>query len=106
MGNHGISSILQRYLNLLTPVSIQDLHIAVLTIGTAIQGRDCLIQKFRNSSVMLEFPAFRPKVAFSTPALQIVADMFPAFPCVGPSCGWTRGAIPWTGQSIKDETFC
>lgn len=29
---------------------------------TAIQGRDCLIQKFRNSSVMLERPAFRPKV--------------------------------------------
>ena len=28
----------------------------------AIQGRDCLIQKFRNSSVMLEHPKFRPKV--------------------------------------------
>jgi hypothetical protein len=30
--------------------------------STAIQGRDCLIQKFRNSSVMLEAPEFRPKV--------------------------------------------
>lgn len=31
----------------------------------AIQGRDCLIQKFRNSSVMLEHPSFRPKVSGS-----------------------------------------
>lgn len=29
---------------------------------SAIQGRDCLIQKFRNSSVMLEPPNYRPKV--------------------------------------------
>ena len=29
----------------------------------AIQGRDCLIQKFRNSSVMLEHPLCRPKVS-------------------------------------------
>lgn len=29
----------------------------------AIQGRDCLVQKFRNSSVMLELPSFRPKVS-------------------------------------------
>ncbi|KAI9741868.1 MAG: hypothetical protein M1834_000256 [Cirrosporium novae-zelandiae] len=27
-----------------------------------IQGKDCLVQKFRNSSVMLEIPAFRPKL--------------------------------------------
>ncbi|KAK5289501.1 hypothetical protein LTR99_001470 [Exophiala xenobiotica] len=27
-----------------------------------IQGKDCLVQKFRNSSVMLEHPAFRPKL--------------------------------------------
>ncbi|KAI9790360.1 MAG: hypothetical protein M1816_005178 [Peltula sp. TS41687] len=27
-----------------------------------IQGKDCLVAKFRNSSVMLELPAFRPKV--------------------------------------------
>ena len=27
-----------------------------------IQGKDCLVQKFRNSSVMLEHPSFRPKV--------------------------------------------
>lgn len=30
----------------------------------AIQGRDCLIQKFRNSSVMLEPPHYRPKVSY------------------------------------------
>lgn len=29
-----------------------------------IQGKDCLVQKFRNSSVMLEHPSFRPKVCF------------------------------------------
>ncbi len=29
----------------------------------AIQGKDCLIQKFRNSSVMLEPPHCRPKVS-------------------------------------------
>lgn len=28
-----------------------------------IQGSDCLIQKFRNSSVMLEDPSYRPKVS-------------------------------------------
>lgn len=31
---------------------------------SAIQGRDCLVQKFRNSSVMLEHPSFRPKVTW------------------------------------------
>ena len=32
---------------------------------SAIQGKDCLVQKFRNSSVMLEHPSFRPKVGQS-----------------------------------------
>ena len=27
-----------------------------------IQGKDCLISKFRNSSVMMEHPSFRPKI--------------------------------------------
>lgn len=31
----------------------------------AIQGKDCLVQKFRNSSVMLETPHYRPKVSLS-----------------------------------------
>ncbi|KAI1947590.1 hypothetical protein LOZ12_003021 [Ophidiomyces ophidiicola] len=30
-----------------------------------IQGRDCLVQKFRNSSVMLEHPSFRPKLFYT-----------------------------------------
>ncbi|CRG88745.1 Meiosis protein mei2 [Talaromyces islandicus] len=30
-----------------------------------IQGRDCLVQKFRNSSVMLEDPSFRPKLFYT-----------------------------------------
>ena len=31
-------------------------------LHVAIQGKDCLVQKFRNSSVMLEAPHYRPKV--------------------------------------------
>lgn len=34
----------------------------VTDIGIAIQGKDCLVAKFRNSSVMLEPPHYRPKV--------------------------------------------
>jgi hypothetical protein len=30
-----------------------------------IQGKDCLVQKFRNSSVMLENPSFRPKIFYT-----------------------------------------
>ncbi|KAJ2895913.1 Meiosis protein mei2 [Zalerion maritima] len=30
-----------------------------------IQGKDCLVQKFRNSSVMLEQPHYRPKLYFT-----------------------------------------
>ncbi|RYP92219.1 hypothetical protein DL770_001638 [Monosporascus sp. CRB-9-2] len=32
-----------------------------------IQGKDCLVQKFRNSSVMLEQPHYRPKASLFTP---------------------------------------
>ena len=38
-------------------------------VPPAIQGKDCLVQKFRNSSVMLEHPSFRPKVC-GHPAFQ------------------------------------
>ncbi|KAK0645879.1 RNA recognition motif 2-domain-containing protein [Cercophora newfieldiana] len=31
-----------------------------------IQGKDCLVQKFRNSSVMLEQPHYRPKLYFTS----------------------------------------
>ncbi|KAG6042023.1 hypothetical protein E4U41_007120 [Claviceps citrina] len=35
-------------------------------ISDAIQGKDCLVQKFRNSSVMLEAPHYRPKLYFTS----------------------------------------
>ncbi|OJJ38553.1 hypothetical protein ASPWEDRAFT_168455 [Aspergillus wentii DTO 134E9] len=49
-----------------------------LKLGVAIQGKDCLVQKFRNSSVMLEHPSFRPKI-FHTGAGPLVGteDRFP-----------------------------
>ncbi|KAK2761399.1 hypothetical protein FQN54_001921 [Arachnomyces sp. PD_36] len=43
-----------------------------------IQGKDCLVQKFRNSSVMLEHPSFRPKIFFTgTGPLAGTEDRFP-----------------------------
>ncbi|ERT01476.1 hypothetical protein HMPREF1624_02725 [Sporothrix schenckii ATCC 58251] len=38
--------------------------IAEISYAT-IQGRDCLVQKFRNSSVMLESPHYRPKLYYT-----------------------------------------
>jgi hypothetical protein len=40
-----------------------------------IQGKDCLVQKFRNSSVMLEHPSFRPKVCCNRPTLLPSTDI-------------------------------
>ncbi|KAI1433961.1 RNA recognition motif 2-domain-containing protein [Xylaria sp. CBS 124048] len=37
----------------------------ILTSEPAIQGKDCLVQKFRNSSVMLEAPHYRPKLYYT-----------------------------------------
>ncbi|KKK25067.1 meiosis protein [Aspergillus rambellii] len=43
-----------------------------------IQGKDCLVQKFRNSSVMLEHPSFRPKIFHTGPGpLMGTEDRFP-----------------------------
>jgi hypothetical protein len=43
-------------------------HSKMLTQNfTAIQGKDCLVQKFRNSSVMLEASHYRPKVTIACP---------------------------------------
>ncbi|PYH77761.1 meiosis protein MEI2 [Aspergillus uvarum CBS 121591] len=43
-----------------------------------IQGKDCLVQKFRNSSVMLEHPSFRPKIFHTgTGHLAGTEDRFP-----------------------------
>ena len=44
-------------------VSVANLFLVHDTnVQKAIKGKDCLVQKFRNSSVMLEHPTFRPKV--------------------------------------------
>ncbi|KAH8170797.1 RNA recognition motif 2 domain-containing protein [Sarocladium implicatum] len=46
-----------------------------------IQGKDCLVQKFRNSSVMLEAPHYRPKLYFTSngpmPELAGQEELFP-----------------------------
>ncbi|KAI9757851.1 MAG: hypothetical protein M4579_003287 [Chaenotheca gracillima] len=43
-----------------------------------IQGKDCLVQKFRNSSVMLEHPSFRPKIFHTEPSpVAGQEDVFP-----------------------------
>ncbi|KID73063.1 meiosis protein MEI2, partial [Metarhizium brunneum ARSEF 3297] len=43
---------------------INFVDIAEISYAT-IQGKDCLVQKFRNSSVMLEAPHYRPKLYFT-----------------------------------------
>ncbi|KAK3901924.1 meiosis protein mei2 [Staphylotrichum tortipilum] len=46
-----------------------------------IQGKDCLVQKFRNSSVMLEAPHYRPKLYYTSngprPDLSGQEERFP-----------------------------
>ena len=42
-----------------------------------IQGRDNLIQKFRNSSVMNENPSYRPKIFFTQGVLVGLEEPFP-----------------------------
>ncbi|KGY15042.1 hypothetical protein PABG_12157 [Paracoccidioides brasiliensis Pb03] len=51
--------------------------IAEISYAT-IQGKDCLVQKFRNSSVMLEHPSFRPKIFHTgTGPVAGTEDRFP-----------------------------
>lgn len=53
-----------------------------LTALLAIQGKDCLVQKFRNSSVMLEHPSFRPKVGLTHSPFLVnffIADLYQIF---------------------------
>lgn len=61
----GIVTAAIRSLKSRTPVRTLKSLFDVILIEIAIQGRDCLVQKFRNSSVMLEHPGFRPKVTTS-----------------------------------------
>lgn len=54
--------------------------IAEISYAT-IQGKDCLVQKFRNSSVMLEAPHYRPKLYYTsngpTPQMAGQEEPFP-----------------------------
>lgn len=54
--------------------------IAEISYAT-IQGKDCLVQKFRNSSVMLEAPHYRPKLYYTsngpTPQMSGQEEPFP-----------------------------
>ncbi|KAM0248182.1 hypothetical protein ACHAP5_003563 [Fusarium lateritium] len=45
------------------PCSLPLLSSEVFARYATIQGKDCLVQKFRNSSVMLEAEHYRPKVS-------------------------------------------
>lgn len=54
---------LQRSPMLVCITSETNRSIWVLTMCIAIQGKDCLVQKFRNSSVMLELEHYRPKAS-------------------------------------------
>ncbi|KAI9796807.1 MAG: hypothetical protein M1833_005950 [Piccolia ochrophora] len=75
-----------------------------------IQGKDCLVQKFRNSSVMLEHPSFRPKI-FHT-GTSPLAGKEDAFPCPDNPSKMRRSVenaehvglfAPRAGQQNRDE---
>ena len=42
-----------------------------------IQGQDCLITKFRNSSVMLEWEGYQPKIFYSVDSVEIPSGKQP-----------------------------
>jgi hypothetical protein len=90
-------------------VSYASEYLAVLElpstdIATAIQGKDCLVQKFRNSSVMLEDREFRPKVSsFHALPPRPRTDGI-AFPHRHGSRRWFRGSLPGPGQPFKDAS--
>ncbi|KAL5332739.1 hypothetical protein BJX70DRAFT_392760 [Aspergillus crustosus] len=70
IGKHILYSIIERTLE-------QGVPVAEVSYAT-IQGKDCLVQKFRNSSVMLEHPSFRPKIFHTgTGPLAGTEDRFP-----------------------------
>ncbi|KAL2168829.1 hypothetical protein VTG60DRAFT_6799 [Thermothelomyces hinnuleus] len=59
------------FINFVDPLDIIDRwncfksdKVAEISYAT-IQGKDCLVQKFRNSSVMLEAPHYRPKLYYT-----------------------------------------
>jgi hypothetical protein len=84
--------------------------LCVLTnIHVAIQGRDCLVQKFRNSSVMLEDPAYRPKVRWDIPFhLLLITDQFELFFTYHDNLGrvGTEDVFPASDNASKLKRSC
>ncbi|ESZ99458.1 hypothetical protein SBOR_0220 [Sclerotinia borealis F-4128] len=77
-----------------------------------IQGRDCLIQKFRNSSVMLEPSHYRPKLFLTNLDGDNVAGMEDDFPSSDNASKLKRSCenaehvglfAPSAGQHLRDE---
>ncbi|KAH6893609.1 RNA recognition motif 2-domain-containing protein [Thelonectria olida] len=78
-----------------------------------IQGKDCLVQKFRNSSVMLEAPHYRPKLFFtSNGPMPELAGQEEAFPEPDNQSKMKRSCenaehvglfTPNAGQHFRDE---
>ncbi|KAF7875068.1 hypothetical protein EAF04_002240 [Stromatinia cepivora] len=77
-----------------------------------IQGRDCLIQKFRNSSVMLEPPHYRPKLFLTHLDGANVAGLEDEFPSSDNASKLKRSCenaehvglfAPSAGQHLRDE---
>ncbi|KAF5879639.1 putative rna recognition domain-containing protein 2 protein [Botrytis fragariae] len=77
-----------------------------------IQGRDCLIQKFRNSSVMLEPPHYRPKLFLTHSDGANVAGLEDEFPPSDNASKLKRSCenaehvglfAPSAGQYLRDE---
>jgi hypothetical protein len=58
-----------------------------------MQGRETLVQKFRNSSVMNEAPASRPKVCPFRDVIEITLLINPAFLHQRSSSVWSRRAF-------------
>ncbi|KAK1598814.1 RNA recognition domain-containing protein 2 [Colletotrichum navitas] len=69
------------FINFVDPLDIIDSDkVAEISYAT-IQGKDCLVQKFRNSSVMLEAAHYRPKLFYTSngpvPGLAGEEEPFP-----------------------------
>ncbi|KAH8598070.1 RNA recognition motif 2-domain-containing protein [Bisporella sp. PMI_857] len=68
------------FINFLDPLDIIESDKVAEVSYATIQGRDCLIQKFRNSSVMLEPPHCRPKLFYTLHDGELAGEeeVFPA----------------------------
>lgn len=86
----GTSSTLRKFLMLLMRVSIPGLGtVNYSNFETDIQGVDQLVEKFRNSSVMDQDPAYRPKVrrfCSQTPLQEHDLILYTAVPYIRSPC--------------------